>query len=294
MMTAGTRAEDRSGTAPAGRQSVLDAARVRLTEAGVWDVEGDLTALQERFLTGESAAAVARFEAAVAERCRRIPLGHITGSVEFDGLELVVGSGVFVPRRESTALVAWAAGDKALPHGGTALDLCSGVGALGMALSRRRPDTAVTCVERDDTCLQYLRRNVARNEAVLGPVTVHAADLTEQGCLQAYRGTTDLVMANPPYVSPQVRLLPEWSEHQPRDAVYSGADGLDLIRRIAVLAAAALRPGGWLALEHDRAQPQQVRAVLHGGPFEEITTFDDTAGEPRITVARRTQQGGTT
>ncbi|MFI5824007.1 N5-glutamine methyltransferase family protein [Streptomyces rishiriensis] len=274
-------------------RSVHDEARARLAEAGVWDVEGDLAALQERFLAGGTAAAVARFEAAVAERCRRIPLGHIIGSVEFDGLELVVGSGVFVPRHESTALVAWAAEDGTLPRDGVALDLCSGVGALGLALSRRRPDARVTCVERDDTCLQYLRRNVARHEAVLGTVAVHAADLTEPGCLDAYDGRTDLVVANPPYVSPEVRLLPEWSEHQPRAAVYSGADGLDLIRRIAVLAAAALRPGGRLALEHDRAQPEQVRELLHGDAFDDVTTFVDTAGEPRITVARRADQEGT-
>ncbi|WP_329413767.1 peptide chain release factor N(5)-glutamine methyltransferase [Streptomyces sp. NBC_00704] len=273
-------------------RSVRDAARARLAEAGVWDVDGDLAALGERFLTG-GAAAVARFEAAVAERCRRIPLGHITGSVEFDGLELVVGSGVFVPRHESTALVAWAADGRALPREGVALDLCSGVGALGLALSRRRPDARVTCVERDDTCLQYLRRNVARHEGVLGTVDVLAADLTEPGCLDAFTGRTDLVVANPPYVSPDVRLLPEWSEHQPRAAVYSGADGLDLIRRIARLAAAALRPGGRLALEHDRAQPEQVRALLHGDAFDDVTTFADTAGEPRITVARRADQEGT-
>ncbi|MFF1545113.1 N5-glutamine methyltransferase family protein [Streptomyces sp. NPDC058291] len=274
-------------------RSVHDAARARLAEAGVWDVEGDLAALRERFLTEDAPAAVARFEAAVAERCRRIPLGHIVGSVEFDGLELVVGSGVFVPRHESTALVAWAARDTTLPHGGVVLDLCSGVGALGLALARRRPDARVTCVERDDTCLQYLRRNAARNEAVLGPVTVHAADLTTAGCLDAYADGADLVVANPPYVSPDVRLLPEWSEHQPRAAVYSGADGLDLIRRIVVLAAAALRPGGRLALEHDRAQPGQVRELLHGDAFDDVTTFVDTAGEPRITVARRTDQEGT-
>ncbi|MER7664252.1 MULTISPECIES: HemK/PrmC family methyltransferase [unclassified Streptomyces] len=273
--------------------SARETARTRLTEAGVWDVEGDLDALVEHLLTSGTPTALARFEAAVAERCRRIPLGHIIGSAPFDGLELVVGSGVFVPRHESTALVAWAADEKTLPYEGSALDLCSGVGALGLALSRRRPDAAVTCVERDDTCLQYLNRNVARNQAVLGSVSVLAADLTHPGCLDAHLGTTDLLMANPPYVSPDVRLLPEWSEHQPRAAVYSGADGLDLIRRIVVLAAAALSPGGHLALEHDRAQPEQVRELLHGDSFEEITTFADTAGEPRITVARRTDQGGT-
>ncbi|GAA3487787.1 HemK/PrmC family methyltransferase [Streptomyces cremeus] len=262
-------------------------ARTRLTEAGVWDVEGDLTALRARFLTEESPLALARFETAVAERCRRIPLGHLIGAVPFDGLELVVGSGVFVPRHESTSVVEWAASEATLPRGGRVLDLCSGVGALGLALSRRRPDASVTCVERDDTCLQYLARNAARNESVLGPVFVQAADLTEPGCLDAHLGVTDVVMANPPYVSPLWRLLPEWSEHQPRSAVYSGADGLLLIRRIVELSAAVLRRGGWLAIEHDKAQPEQVGALLRGDFFEEVTTLADTAGEPRITVARR-------
>ncbi|MDX2680428.1 N5-glutamine methyltransferase family protein [Streptomyces sp. NY05-11A] len=273
--------------------TACERARTQLTEAGVWDVEGDLTALRERFLTEESPMALTRFETAVAERCRRIPLGHLIGAVPFDGLELVVGSGVFVPRHESTSVVEWAASDTTLPHGGTVLDLCSGVGALGLALSKRRPDASVTCVERDDTCLQYLARNAARNESVLGPVVVQAADLTEPGCLDAHLGTTDLVMANPPYVSPLWRLLPEWSEHQPRSAVYSSADGLLLIRRIAELSAAVLRPGGRLAIEHDRAQPAQVSALLRGDFFEEIATLCDIAGEPRITVARRTAHQGT-
>ncbi|MEU6479733.1 HemK/PrmC family methyltransferase [Streptomyces sp. NPDC047017] len=274
-------------TAPQTR-TARERARARLTEAGVPNVEGDLNALQERFPPDASPHALARFETAVAERCRRIPLGHLIGSVPFDGLELVVGTGVFIPRHESTSVVEWAASTTTLPYGGTALDLCSGVGALGLALSRRRPDVTVTCVERDHTCLQYLARNAARNESVLGPVTVRAADLTEPGCLDAHLGTTDLVMANPPFISPLWRLPPEWSRHQPPTAIYSGADGLHLIRRIIELAITVLRPGGRLAIEHDKAQPPQVNALLHGDLFAEVTTLPDTAGEPRITTARRT------
>lgn len=275
-----------------GEEPVRERARALLSDAGVWDVEGDLASLEKRFLGHGEPSDIARFETAVAERCRRIPLGHIVGAVEFDGMELVVGSGVFVPRQESTALVAWAADETVLPRAGTALDLCSGVGALGLALSRRRPDAAVVCVERDATCLQYLHRNLARHQEDLGEVTVQATDLLEENCLAAHRGRTDLLVANPPYVPPDLKLLPEWSVHQPWDAVYSGADGLDLIRRITVLAADSLRPGGWIALEHDRAQPGAVASLLNDGPFDGITTYDDTAGEPRITVARRTNPGG--
>ncbi|MGW4376336.1 hypothetical protein ACWEJ7_22030 [Streptomyces albidoflavus] len=97
----------------------------------MWDVEGDLTALRARFLTEESPMAPARFETAVAERCRHIPLGHLIGAVPFDGLELVVGSGVFVPRYESTSLVEWAVSEATLARGGRVLDLCSGAPAAG-------------------------------------------------------------------------------------------------------------------------------------------------------------------
>jgi release factor glutamine methyltransferase len=268
-------------------EQVIHQARERLAEAGVWDVVGDVNALVDRFLTrAEPSAAVVEFQQAIAERGARIPLGHITGSVIFDGLPLVVGSGVFVPRAESVALVEWATDTEVLPQGGRVLDVCSGVGALGIAVSRRRPDVAVVCVERDDTAVQYLRRNVARQAHVTGQVEIDVADLLSPNCLAAYEGEVNLIMANPPYVAPHVRLLPEWSEHQPKAAIYSGEDGLDLIRRITTLAADVLCPGGWLAFEHDRAQPAAVRQILVARGFSDVSTFADSAGESRVTVAR--------
>ncbi|MEU6479366.1 HemK/PrmC family methyltransferase [Streptomyces sp. NPDC047017] len=276
--------DERTGT-------VLGQARERLAAAGVWDVEGDLSALADRFLVrADPEAARAEFEAALAERCARVPLGHITGSVVFDGLVFAVGSGVFVPRSQSTALIEWAAGKDVLPPGGRALDLCSGVGALGIALAARRPDTSVTCVERDDTAVQYLRRNAARHAGAAPGVTVEVKDLLVPGCLDELAGGVDLVLANPPYVPPGVRLLPEWSVHHPKAAVYSGEDGLDLIRAVVGHAGAVLRPGGRLALEHDEAQPALVRELLAAGGFSEATTLSDSAGDPRITVARVTRQ----
>ncbi|MGV9563458.1 N5-glutamine methyltransferase family protein [Streptomyces sp. NPDC003480] len=272
-------------------EATLRRARERLTEAGVWDVEGDLSALVDRFLhRAEPVGAHAEFEAAVAERCARIPLGHITGSVVFDGLGFVVGSGVFVPRSQSTALVEWAAGDEVLPPGGRVLDLCSGVGALGIALARRRPDATVTCVERDETAVQYLRRNVARHAEATRKVTVEVRDLLIPDCLADEAARVDLVIANPPYVPPDVGLLPEWSVHHPRAAVYSGLDGLDLIRAILRHATTVLRPEGRLALEHDEEQPVAVQKLLAAEGFSEVTTLPDSDGDPRITVARITPQ----
>ncbi|HEX3784102.1 MAG TPA: HemK/PrmC family methyltransferase [Pseudonocardiaceae bacterium] len=274
------------------REELLGLARQRLVAAGVWDPDGDLVALAERFLgPADPAAALAEFEVAVQERCARIPLGHITGDVAFDRLRLAVGSGVFVPRAESLAVVDWATGAGVVPEGGLVLDLCSGVGALGLAIARRRPDLRVVCVERADTAVRYLRRNVARYAVSTGPVRVHVADLCQPGCLDEYRDV-DLITANPPYVQPSIKLLPEWADHQPKDAIYAGADGLDLIRVIAAHALRSLRPGGWLAVEHDRRQPEPVRQVLAAAGFTDLSTANDSAGEPRITTARASARAG--
>ena len=173
-----------------------------------------------------------------------------------------------------------------VPRGGLVLDLCAGVGPLGLAISRRRPDVAAVCVERSDAAVQYLRRNIARHRAAIGRADVHEADLFDPHCLDDYQGA-DLIVANPPYVPPDVRLLPEWSEHQPKDAIYSGTtDGLDLVRVIIAHALRTLRPGGRLAFEHDRSQPEPVRALLAGAGCTDITTTLDSAGETRITRCR--------
>jgi release factor glutamine methyltransferase len=288
---------DRTDSAQAVESAALDLARKRLVEAGVWDVDGDLAALVDRFLVrADQRAAAAEFDAAVAERCARIPLGHITGTAHFDGLVFAVGSGAFVPRKESTELVAWAA--KQLPSDGRALDLCSGVGALGIALARRRPDASVACVEKDGTALVYLRRNAERHRGSSVPVQVLPMDLLDPQLLEpagraraGLTGQVDLVMANPPYVPPHVRLLPEWSKHQPRDAIYAGSDGMTLIRAIAALATRVLCRDGWLAFEHHHNQSEVVQAVIaDAGKFAEAETFADSAGEPRITLARMTKQ----
>jgi len=166
------------------------------------------------------------------------------------------------------------------------LDLCAGVGTLGLAIARRRPDACVWCLERDDTAVQYLRRNLARQAAVTGQLTVQVADLMEPDCLDAHAGATDVIVANPPYVPPSQPLPPEWAEHHPRAAVYGGADGFDVIRRIAALGAITLRPDGQLALEHDRSQPEAVQQILIHHGYSDVTTVTDSAGDRRITVAR--------
>ncbi|KZX22726.1 N5-glutamine methyltransferase family protein [Rathayibacter tanaceti] len=259
----------------------------RLTRAGVWDPEGDARALLDRFLGPDDAAsAQAELERAVAEREERIPLEHIVGMALVDGATYTVGTGAFIPRAESTRIIELAAAPEILRRGGAVLDLCAGVGTLGIGIALRRPDARVTLIERDEVPMRYLRRNIAR---LLGSerssVTAVQADLYETDA----RGLApaDVVVANAPYVPQDLRLLPEWAEHQPREALYGGGDGLDLIRRAVEVARTVLPAQGTLLLEHDRAQPEAVRALLEAQGFAEVQTVLDSAGETRITRAAR-------
>lgn len=272
------------------RQAAVERARRRLTEAGVLDAEGDLEELVRRFLLPpRQDVAEAEFETAVAERCDRVPLGHITGTAEFGGVTFVVGSGAFVPRRHTTPLLEWACSEAVLPADGRVLDLCAGVGTLGIALSRRRPDAAVTCVEYDGTALQYLRRNIARNAGEPGRVSVETADLSRAGCLAHHDGRTDLVLANPPFVASGIDLLPEYRDHHPPAAIYSDGDGLDMVRSVVAHAESALRATGRLGLEHDHrgGQPEAVRNLLAERGWSDVRTMADSEGAPRLTLARR-------
>lgn len=277
------------------REMTVERAREMLTEAGVPDVEGDLEALVHRFLQPPPPQeAEAGFVTAVAERCARVPLGHITGTAEFGGVTFTVGSGAFVPRRHTTPLLEWSVTEEVLPPGGRVLDLFAGVGTLGVAISRRRPDTTVTCVEFDSTALQYLRRNIARNAAQLGTVAVEPADLSRAGCLASHDGRTDLVLANPPFVADGIELLPEYRDHHPPAAIYSAGDGMGMVRAVVVHAESALRRTGRLGLEHDHrgGQPEAVRKLLTDRGWTGVRTMADSEGAPRLTIAERPGGGG--
>jgi release factor glutamine methyltransferase len=225
-----------------------------------------------------------RFQLLVDERLTRVPLQHLVGSAPFRELELAVGPGVFVPRPETELLVDWAL--RRVPRDDpVVVDLCSGSGAIALAVATEVPGSTVYCVERDPAALAWLRRNVA---AVAPRVRVVEADIRSGAALSTLDGEVDLVLCNPPYVPEGTLVAPEVGEFDPHDAVFAGRDGLALMPAVAARAAALLRPGGWLAVEHDDSHGEAVPMVLsrHGG-FADIADHRDLAGRPRFTVARR-------
>ncbi len=227
-------------------------------------------------------AAVDLFATYVGRRAAREPLQHIVGKAPFRQLEIPVGPGVFIPRPETELLV-----DAVLPTlratpRPLAVDLCSGSGAIALAIADEVPAARVIGVERPGPSGDWFRRNTAgsRVEAVIG-------DVTDPDLLVAVRGVADALVCNPPYVPAATAIAAE-VHHDPAEAVFAGADGLALIPHVVARAAELLRPGGILALEHDETQAGTAVALLeHDGRFTRIADHPDLTGRPRYALATR-------
>ena len=224
-----------------------------------------------------------RFTALVSERARRIPLQHLLGTAAFRHLELSVGDGVFVPRPETEMLAGW--GISLARPGAVVVDLCSGTGAIALAIADETAASRVYAVERSPVALSFLRRNAAGFPAL----EVVEGDVTDPGLLADLTGAVDLVLCNPPYVPDGTPVPPEVADHDPAEAVFGGPDGLVVIRPVIALAATLLRPGGAVGVEHDDGHGAAVPDLLRAdGRFAAVTGHLDLAGRPRFATARRT------
>lgn len=222
-----------------------------------------------------------RFSDAVAARARRIPLQHITGTAAFGPVQLQVGPGVFIPRPETEALLEWALA-QTLPAEPVIVDLCTGSGALAIALALGTPGCRVVAVDDDPAALAYARRNAATTA-----VRIVAGDVTDPDLLPGLVGTVDLVVANPPYIPAGSELEPEVAQHDPAHALFGGPDGMAVIGPIVRRAAHWLRAGGLLAVEHDdTTSDATVETIRCTGAFVEVTAHRDLTGRPRFVTAR--------
>ncbi|MDO5629768.1 MAG: peptide chain release factor N(5)-glutamine methyltransferase [Mobilicoccus sp.] len=292
---------------------VLAHTRTRLTRAGITSADAEARVLlahmlgvdrgelaRRLILGGHLPADVApTFAALVSRRCAREPLQHLTGLAAFRRLELHVGPGVFVPRPETEVVAGLAIDALRLVDGRRpiAVDLCTGSGAIALALADEVPEAIVHAVELSQDALAWTRRNVEHTGL---EVTVHAGDATDARFaavpeLAALTGTVDVVVSNPPYIpSDMVPVDVEVAEHDPHQALYGGGDdGLDIPRRVLAAAAALLRPGGVVVMEHADTQSDALVGHLRAaGGWREVTAHDDLTGRPRAVSARREMASG--
>lgn len=228
----------------------------------------------------------------VAARAERQPLQHLTGRAPFRHLELAVGPGVFVPRPETedVAQVAIDAARAAVAERGSAIvvDLCTGTGAIALALATEVPGAEVHAVELDAEAHAWASRNVAAVSAATGAVvTLVRGDARTS--LRHLDGTVDVVVANPPYVpSDAVPRDPEVAQHDPAVALYGlGPDGLEVPRGVTAAAVRLLRPGGLYVMEHAEVQGAAARAMAEAAGLADTQTIADLTGRPRAVLARR-------
>lgn len=215
---------------------------------------------------------------AFARRRTGEPVAYITGEREFYSLAFHVTSAVLIPRPETEQLVELALAR--LPRGGRLLDIGTGSGAIAIAIAHERPDAQVLAGDISTAALQLARANASR----LGV----AVAFRHSDGLQGFAGETfDVITSNPPYIAEDDPHLSQGDvRFEPRLALTSGADGLQLIRHIAAEARTRLASDGWLMFEHGHDQGPACAALLTGLGYAEVADLPDLAGLPRICLGK--------
>jgi release factor glutamine methyltransferase len=225
-------------------------------------------------------AELAPLRDALKKRGEGIPLQHLLGTVWFHNREFKTDARALIPRPETEELSEWLLSWK-LPQNQRVLDMGCGSGVLGLTLAAERPEWDVVLADVSPDALALARENAARLE-------LSNASLLESDLFSAIDGPFDGIVANLPYV-PEFERATMSREvlHDPALALFSGADGLDLIRRFVPEAFQHLKPGGWLAMEIGHDQASQVAGFLQACGFADIEVKTDLSGIARFPFGRR-------
>jgi release factor glutamine methyltransferase len=259
-----------------------------------------LYAHPERELTSDETH---RYQEALARRASGVPAQYITGHQEFWGLDLIVSPAVLIPRPETEHLVETVlellSRDGAnqtpgqnqdqeqrtgisAPPGLRFVDVGTGSGAIALALARELSTAEICATDISPAALDVARANAARHE-LTSRIEFHVGDLLDDYSSASF----DFVVSNPPYVgqseTDSVQL--EVRKFEPRDAVFAGPTGLEVIERLIPQAHAVLRPGGWLVLEISGTIADGVQSLLSS--WREVGIRNDLQGIARVALAQK-------
>jgi release factor glutamine methyltransferase len=283
-----------------------------------------LYAHPERELAGNERT---RYEAALAERARGVPAQYITGHQEFWGLDLIVTPAVLIPRPETEHLVETVLELAATPaaqrcknvahgvsrgssgEGQPALegrqkpapvgeaqtaspkvlriaDVGTGSGCIALALARELPEAEIHAADISSEALEIARANTARHQ-LEHRIQFHQTDLLDGLALETF----DFIVSNPPYVgeseADQVQL--EVRKFEPRNAVFAGLTGIEVIARLIPQAWEHLRPSGWFIFEINGSIAELAKERLKG--WQNVLIKPDLQSIPRIVRAQKPDAG---
>jgi release factor glutamine methyltransferase len=234
----------------------------------------------ELYAVGDELASehLLRLRPLVDRRRAREPLAHILGEWGFRRLTLKVDPRVLIPRPETEVLVERCLERLAGISEPRVLDVGVGSGAVALALADEHPGAEVLGVDRSGDALAVARENLERL-AVDGRIELRRGDL-----LGGIAGPFDLVVSNPPYVSPEEyeALQPEIRLYEPREAIVGVGVGAEIARG----AREVLRSGGWLLLECGDGQAKGLADELERLGYEGVTTAPDLSGRERVVEGR--------
>lgn len=267
---------------------------------------------------------IAQYMELIERRMTRIPYQYITGTADFAGLSFEVNPNVLIPRLDTEVLFEQAL--RCLGKDAYVLDLCTGSGALGIALKRYRPDIHMVISDISPEALAVARANIEHNHMEVAKlaadskntpdpshlecgydlnfgIRVIESDLfsrmsvteengeTESGTESAKEvvGRFDVLVCNPPYVTEAEYegLMPEVREHEPKLALTAGSDGLDIYRRIAADAGAFLKDGAVILFEIGCSQAKAVSELLKEQGYVDIRVVKDLAELDRVVICRK-------
>ncbi|HEX8815688.1 MAG TPA: peptide chain release factor N(5)-glutamine methyltransferase [Terriglobales bacterium] len=245
----------------------------------------------ERELTNDE---LIRYDEAIAQRASGIPAQYITGHQEFWGIDFIVSPAVLIPRPETEHLIETvlelapsltvrnAARVGHPPDKLRIIDVGTGSGCIAIALAKELPDAEIHAVDISADALEIARANAARHEFA-NKINFRQGDL-----LTGFEpGHVDLVVSNPPYVgeSEADTVQLEVRKFEPRNAVFAGHTGLEIIQRLVPQASRTLKPGGWLVMEISGTIADGARLLLKN--WDEVRTINDLQGIPRVIAAQK-------
>ena len=235
----------------------------------------------DRPLVGDE---LADYRALVKRRASGEPIAYILGSREFWTLDLAVDPRVLIPRPDTETLVRAALKRLDTDCAGKCVDIGTGSGALALALAAERPQLHLAATDISAEALEVATANASRNH-LDGRVHFCLSDLFDH--LDPQWTDLEMVISNPPYIGERERtdLSREVLDFEPGLALFSGDDGLDLIRRLIQEAPQRLKPGGHLLLEIGYTQGPAVAALMKDAGFLQVDILQDYGDRDRVVAA---------